>query len=433
MYKFNILNHFVVGTLGPNLWRFQLSFFILTLGIRANQLAIAWWTLQETNCAACFSAMVACAISAEILAKPLLGWVADRYCKIQVILIGNILSAGSVLALLTLSLLNEFNAIAVGSLMVIGSIVIGVRDPIQSSIIPSLVDKEQVPLAFRSKAIMSSLATLIGPVIAGGLISGLGISMALGVDLLAIVLAARLVSSAVVKQSASNLMTESRISLILSGFRIAYRIKIEFYLSILAMIVNFALFPFFAILVPLYVKDILSLPVWYVGLLDSAFGLGILVGSYYFIGWLENKVPRDVCISVGFSLLGCNLLITGLLNSPWLLPIVFFCGGVGLMLVNVHASTVRTLATPQQYRNRMSATVAFFSALASPIGSIVVGLYTEKTNLNLTIILFGGLISTLSMIVFLIPQFKLVMRTSNKKLDEVYREIYPTAFHDTAH
>ncbi|MFL1552216.1 hypothetical protein ACI77I_24550 [Pseudomonas sp. D47] len=45
------------------------------------------------------------------------------------------------------------------------------------------------------------------------------------------------------------------------------------------MLINFTLFPFFTILLPLYVKDVIQYPVTYFEVLDSCFGLGILAGS----------------------------------------------------------------------------------------------------------------------------------------------------------
>jgi hypothetical protein len=46
----------------------------MVLGGRCNQLAVAWWALQESGSALYFANMIACSIAAEVIAKPLLGW-----------------------------------------------------------------------------------------------------------------------------------------------------------------------------------------------------------------------------------------------------------------------------------------------------------------------------------------------------------------------
>ncbi|WP_350600138.1 hypothetical protein [Pseudomonas sp. 65/3-MNA-CIBAN-0223] len=76
-----------------------------------------------------------------------------------------------------------------------------------------------------------------------------------------------------------NPATANGLSMIYSGFKVVYGVKVEFYLALVAMLINFALYPFFTLLIPLYVKDVIQYPVTYIGLLDASFGLGILLGS----------------------------------------------------------------------------------------------------------------------------------------------------------
>jgi MFS family permease len=421
-----------ISTLGSRLWRFQFSFLIMTLGGRCNQLAVAWWALDSTRSAAVFSTMIACAICAEVLAKPLLGWAGDRHNKMDVVMLCNMTSLASALALWLLSVAGWFHPVLVGLCMIIGSIAVGVRDPIQSSIIPLLADKGQIALAFRSKNMMSSIALLIGPGLAGILVSLWNISAALAFDVAAATIAIGLLrwlhDATPLPIATCIANSPSRIAMILSGFKIVYRVRVEFFLALLAMAVNFALYPFFSILLPLFVKTELGLPAWYIGVLDTSFGVGILLGSYRALGWISNHLPRDASIALGFALLGGNLFVTGIALPLWLLPLAFLTGGVGLMLINVHASTVRTLATPESYRNRMAATVAFFSSAASPLGSIAIGVLAKGFSLAWIMNSLGALIGVLSLTVFCIPYFAHIMRMQDSQLADVYAEIYPTAF-----
>ncbi|TDR78382.1 MFS transporter [Paludibacterium purpuratum] len=434
--KLSVSRWLGIDSLGPPLWHFQFSFFILTVGGRCTQLAVAWWALAATHSATVFSYMVACAIAAEVLAKPLLGWVGDRHDKIRVLLICNVVNVIGAFALWLLAAIGWFQPVLVGALMVVGSLAVGLRDPLQSSIIPALVDKERVALAFRSKSIMSSLALLIGPGLAGALVSIWGVGTALALEVAAATIAAALAWKLLaIPQRFANRSSVPHmgwLSMIVSGFKTVYRVRTEFFLALLAMVVNFALYPFFSILVPLFVKNSLSMPAWYVGVLDASFGLGILFGSYLGIGWLSKWLPRDASIALGFALLGGNLFVTGRLLPPWLIPAAFAAGGMGLMLINVHAATVRTLATPASHRNRMAATVAFFSSAASPVGSMTIGMLLGSFSLSGIMMVLGGMVCVLAMTVFFIPYFKQVMWMPDDRLDGVYAEIYPNAFEDPA-
>lgn len=309
------------------LLKVQFSFLLMVLGGRCNQLAVAWWALQETGSALYFANMIACSIAAEVLSKPLLGWLGDKYNKILIIKLASWISLMTALFMVVLSATGLFNPWTVGALMMISSAIVGVRDPLQASIIPLFANDDKVSLAFRTKSVMSSFSILLGPVLASGLIYGFGITFAFAADFFAILIAGSLIATIPshlgVNGEDEKTSGASGFSMIYSGFKVVYGVKVEFYLAIIAMLINFALFPFFTILIPLYVKDVIQYPVTYIGLLDASFGLGILVGSYKIIGWLSDRVPRDMCVSAGFALLGCNLLVVGTVSSSFIVPVAF--------------------------------------------------------------------------------------------------------------
>ena len=422
----------LIPGINRQLLKVQFSFFLMVLGGRCNQLAVAWWTLQETGSAVYFANMIACSIAAEVLARPLFGWLGDRYNKILILKIVSILSALTALVMVLLSVTGTFNPWTLGALMMIGSAVVGVRDPLQASIIPLFADDDKVSLALRSKSVMYSFSTLLGPVLASGLIYGFGIAFALAADFFAILVAGALIATVPTHTGATGTDVKTRVTsgfrMICSGFKVVYGVKVEFYLAMIAMLVNFALFPFFTILLPLYVKDVIQYPVTYIGLLDSCFGLGILAGSYKVIGWLGELIPRDLCVSAGFALLGGNLLVVGAVSSSVIVPLAFFCGGIGLMLINIPTSAVRLLATPKDHRNRIFATVSFLSAAASPLGSFAMNGMITTMGVALTITLLGVMVLLLSLLVFLVPDFKTFMRTRDTQLTDAYRDRYPSAF-----
>ena len=118
--------------LDRRLLKIQFSFLLVVLGGRCNQLAVAWWALQETGSAVAFANMIACSIAAEVLARPLLGWLGDKYNKILILRLASLTSVLSALWMVFLSATQLFNPWSVGALMLVSSAVAGVRDPLQS-------------------------------------------------------------------------------------------------------------------------------------------------------------------------------------------------------------------------------------------------------------------------------------------------------------
>ncbi|CAI8756616.1 membrane hypothetical protein [Pseudomonas zeae] len=134
-----------------------------------------------------------------------------------------------------------------------------------------------------------------------------------------------------------------------------------------------------------------------------------------------------MCVSAGFALLGCNLMVAGIVSSTLIVTAAFFCGGVGLMLINIPTSAVRLLATPECHRNRIFATVSFVSALASPLGSAAMNTLIAMLGVALTMTLLGIMVLILSLLVLFIPDFKSFMRTSDAQLNNAYLNKYPKA------
>ncbi|WP_341481194.1 MFS transporter [Pseudomonas lurida] len=418
--------------LDRRLLKIQFSFLLVVLGGRCNQLAVAWWTLQQTGSALAFANMIACAIAAQVLARPLLGWLGDKYNKVLILRVASLTSLVTTLLMVVLSATQLFNPWSVGALMLLSSAVAGVRDPLQSSIIPLFARDDQVSLAVRTKSMLSSISNLLGPILASALIFSFGTTLALTIDFFAMLGAAMLIASIPLHLGASapgeHAPSATGLRMMYSGFKAVYGVKVEFYLALVAMLVNFALFPFFTILLPLYVKTIIHYPVTYLGLLDACFGLGILAGSYKITGWLTERVPRDFCVAAGFALLGGNMWLAGTLSSTVAVPLAFFCGGVGLMLINIPTSAVRLLATPKQHRNRIFATVSFLSAAASPLGSFAMSGLITQLGVALTMTSLGAMVLGLSLLVFLIPDFRAFMRAPDTQLNGAYLDKYPDAF-----
>jgi DHA3 family macrolide efflux protein-like MFS transporter len=177
------------------LLKVQFSFLLMVLGGRCNQLAVAWWTLQETGSALYFANMIACSIATEVLAKPLLGWLGDKYNKLLIIKLASWISLMTAFLMLVLCSTGSFNPWTVGAIMMISSAIVGVRDPLQASIIPLFAADDKVSLAFRTKSVMSSFSILLGPALASGLIYGFGVTFAFAADFFAILIAGVLITN----------------------------------------------------------------------------------------------------------------------------------------------------------------------------------------------------------------------------------------------
>src|SRR5258708_23611811 len=376
--------------LGRSFVLFQSGAFLLSVGTRCHQIAVAWWVLDSTSSPSIFAAFVAIAGAAEVISRPIFGWMGDFYNRKRCFLTINLIGLGAALGCALLALFALFQSYLVAALLVILGIVAGIRDPLSASILPALVSRDQVSLAVQTRTLFVSIAMLIGPAIAGALLATQGVTFALLANVFALLVSTILISrvripsnqsAAAEKEPATYLRQWSR--KISSGFVVLYRVRTECYLALLAMGSIMCVYPLFGVLVPVLLNDELNTSPLVMSILDAAFCAGMLLGSGLLVKQVNRRVGRARGVYAGFFALGASLILTSLLSLQKLdlsvMQIIvlivpaMLIGGVGLTLVNVNTATVRTLATPDAFRNRMMATVSFFVGLTIPIGSALAG------------------------------------------------------------
>lgn len=421
---------------GWPLLRMQGSFFLLNIGTRCSHLAIAWWTLEQTGSMHRFAWMMAGATAAEALSKPLLGWMGDAYSKTRIVQHCNVIGVVAAVCTLWLATRAVFHPLPLTLLMMLSAALVGLRDPIQASLIPEFVPPARVMKAVRTKAVLWSIALVLGPAIAGVLLSWAGVRAALLADVTLLAGAALLALSVgpvrVNQESEAAPVADARRRLLVRGtradFRTVYRIQMERYLALMTAMFNFAFAPFFAVLVPFYVKDVMHFPAWYAGLVDACFGVGVLLGSRVAPSPKSPRLPRDRVIMLGFMMVGVNIIALGLKLPAPILPAFFLFGGAGLVWIRMNTGIVRTLATPAHFRNRMMATVYFVAECGGAAGNACIGPAIALMGVFPTAIVAGTYVVLLACLLRRVPNIRLFMRMSDDVLEGTYAKVYPRAF-----
>ncbi|WP_189534711.1 hypothetical protein [Paludibacterium paludis] len=144
-----------------------------------------------------------------------------------------------------------------------------------------------------------------------------------------------------------------------NGLSALYRIRAEYPLALVRAVVNLVMFPFFSVVVPVWVKLYLHGPASYIGLFDGAFGAGMIVCSWGMAERLGARVGRIRSVCLGF-VLPCAVL--GAMGAAT---------AIGLAMA----------ALPDSYRSRVSAAAVFVSTLFNPLGVWLAGFVLEAWSL----------------------------------------------------
>nr|WP_187279259.1 MFS transporter [Streptomyces lavendulae] len=432
--------------LGRAFYAVQSAVLLNGVGTRCGQLAVAWWSLGQSGSAATFAAFVAVGSGAEILARGLLGWLGDTYRPDRLIaacyLISTLLIAG--LTGLYLGDLYHPAALAVG-LAVIG-ICNGVREPLQTTLVRSLVPVSLVETAMRRRGSVMALSSVLGPIVASVLLGLVGTGATLAVNTAGVASSFLLMTTASASAEASEETSRSERKSPLStwyrstieGWRAIYQIRSEFQLAMLALAVNLALFPVFAVLLPALTRRSFPDDTWLIGIAEAAFGVGLLLGSTGPVARLTRGTQtRFTTVIAGFTVTGLSILASGIAaTSITAHPLVlaaalagsFLIGGVGLIMITVTNSTVRVLATPASMRNRVNASVAFLSGLAIPIGNLLGGFLAEHLGEGTAMAILGLVILAATVVGAFSRDLRTVLTLPDDDIPDAYTRLYPRAF-----
>jgi hypothetical protein len=99
-------------------------------------------------------------------------------------------------------------------------------------------------------------------------------------------------------------------------------------------------------------------------------------------------------------------------------------------MVTVNTSTVRMLATPDNYRNRIGSATSFVSGMVIPFGALVGGAFSGALGVSYAMAALGLLIVLAVVPCMFSAALVRVLGMSDDQIKNVYKDFYPDAFPD---
>ncbi|MFC9634889.1 hypothetical protein ACFTY8_37970 [Streptomyces mirabilis] len=143
------------------------------------------------------------------------------------------------------------------------------------------------------------------------------------------------------------------------------------------------------------------------------------------VGTEVGEVVRDgQGTGLAFSVTGPGMPVAFTAGGSVLLML----SGAGLCRVTINTGTVRLLATPSAYRNRMVAAASFLSGLVMPLGSISSGLISRASGERWALLILGGAICACAAIAARDKAITRFLDMPDEQLDDAYLREFPHAF-----
>ncbi|MBW4518719.1 MAG: MFS transporter [Scytolyngbya sp. HA4215-MV1] len=352
--------------------------------------ALTWLILQTTRSGIALGTVLMAAAIPRGLFLLVGGVISDRLPPNVIAAISTI--ANTILVgVLTLLLL--WNSFQLYTIIVISGL-FGISEaflyPAILALLPRIVRKSQLGQANAWMQGSEQISNVMGPAIAGLAIGAFGLTTAFGLDTALFAIGAgclyrvRICSSKVIPSLKSHSLTEG----ILEGLRYAWNHQaIRISLLLIAMI-NFAVLGPIVVGVAELVTVRLGSNATTFGYLQSAYGIGALLGV-----WLASQLHAIKQLKTPLLLLagvlGVGLIALGFASQPWMAALIILLMGIGGGLVGVLALTWLQQETAISMQGRMMSLVMFAAVALDPFSQAISGALLD-VNLTGLFVLAGS-------------------------------------------
>lgn len=285
------------------------------LGSSLVSFALVWWMTTSTGSAVILTTAMLVALLPEVFLSPFAGALVDRLNRKKVMIIADTCIAAATLVMGLLFWLDVVQLWHVYVLLFIRSLGGAFQWPAMSASISLMVpEKELGRIAGLNQAIRGVL-NIVGPPLGALLLSLLPMYGVLFIDIgtaaIAIIALLFVIIPQPLQTQLTSMITPKQVLKDVGlGFQYIFHWKGLFVILIGVSFINFFLAPTSA-LMPLLVTDHFQGNAWNLGILDSAFGIGVVAGSLGLTAWGGFK-KKIVTSLAGITGIAAGTLIVGL-------------------------------------------------------------------------------------------------------------------------
>jgi predicted MFS family arabinose efflux permease len=298
------------------------------------------------------------------------GVVADRAERRKILMISQYIqmaSAGALTLLVSLGLTHVWPILC---LSFVSGFAQAFGGPAYSALIPTLVEKEDMPNAIALNSIQFNLAVTVGPALAGVTLARLGEKWCFGLNalsFLAPIISLLMISARFLPDPTKESMFKS----LEQGFKFVWKKESMVALIVLAFLMTFLSMPM-RTYIPVFVKDIFHRGPETFGNLLSVMGIGSICGSLGVasMGNIKRKgrfaLGMLILLGAGISIFSLSKLLA--LSYPMLMLV-----GASMMAVFATVISLVQLIVTNEMRGRVMSVYNFAFRGGMPMGNLVSG------------------------------------------------------------
>ncbi|MFH1224032.1 MAG: MFS transporter [Pseudomonadota bacterium] len=389
-------------SLSHNNFRYLFTGQVISLvGTWMQIMAQAWLVYTITNSAFKLGIVSAMQFLPTLLFSLFAGALVDKMPKKKILIVTQALSMLQALVLFALVYTGYVEYWHVIVLAFLLGCTNAVDMPAGQSYIIELVGRQDVVNAVGLNSAIFNLARVVGPAIAGVLMTNIGIEWCFFINAFSFVPTIIALFMVTQKWIPNGDKHQGIIDEIKDGLSYIYRTPALFKTLLIIIFVTMVGYNF-NVLTPVFAKTVLRLKEQGFGMLLSFFGVGSIIGALITSTRFKEKGPRPKLLMLISVLMGAALVCFGFSKSIY--AAAFFmtlCGVFGVMFFTM-SNSILQVNSADKYRGRVMSVYAIGFGGAMPIGNFVTGFIAEHVGAGAT------LISTGIIIIFIVSTIRLV-------------------------
>ena len=356
------------------------------VGNQLTALAIPWFVLQTTGSAGKTGLVAAFTLLPTVVAMVFGGALSDRFGHRRMSVFSDLLSAGTVAAVPLLYHTVGLPFAALLALAFCGALFDAPGITARGALIPEAAALARLPLERVNGAsqAIQSLAVLVGPLLAGGLIATMGASNVLWLDAASFLVSAAAIGALVPEVRVEPAVRGRYLDEVKDGWRFLVNDPLLRTIGGIATVINFLTAPLFAVLLPVLAdREYGSANA--LGVTVAAIGGGALVGALLY-GAIGAALPSRPVLIGSFAIAWAPLVLVAGAPPLWLTALAAGLCGLGLGPINPIVLTAMYGRVPVALRGRVLGALSATAMFASPAGVLLAGGLVELVGVQTVIV-----------------------------------------------
>ena len=331
------------------------------------------------------------------LLAPIGGAVADKYNRQHILIATQSVSMISAFVFAALTLTGYVQVWHLFALASVTGVANAFDIPTRQSFVVDMVGKEDLVNAIALNSSMFNGARIVGPAIAGILVSAVGEGWCFLINAISYiaVIVGLLMMKLQPKEIAAS--ADSAVRKIIEGFQYVGKTAPIRALLLLLGLVSLMGMPY-AVLMPIFADQILHGGARGLGLLMGGAGLGALAGA---LALASRDGIRGLgrWVALASAAFGVSLILFSLSHTFWLSLVLIVPVGFSLMVQMAASNTLIQAMVPDELRGRVMAVYSMMFMGMAPIGALLAGVLAGRLGAPETVAL-GGAVCIVGAIVF---------------------------------